>query len=201
MCKKDGIFFPSTKSRYQGTFTIGTPCTEERPPDSVLETLALVLVLLGFYSRCKNLCCWLQRSKSRVKDFFNSREAAVKQMLRIQNYKNTTDWLTKINNKTKPGTVSSLCFVKTAIKAQILWSENLYFTFLFLALRVSNSFKRNAVSVCPPKSAASFHGGINLGISMVLHREEEKKKNNAKPVVTSSRVPSHPQNKTEITKS
>lgn len=40
-----------------------------------------------------------------MKDFFNSRDAAVKQIPRIQNDRKTIDWCTKINNKTKLGTV------------------------------------------------------------------------------------------------
>lgn len=40
-----------------------------------------------------------------MKDFFNSREAVVKQILRIQNDKKAIDWCTKINNKTKLETV------------------------------------------------------------------------------------------------
>ena len=68
------------------------------------------------------------------------------------------------------------------IQEQILWSEYVNFTFLFLALRVSNSFKRNAVSVFPPKSAASSHDDIKSGsillvfLSMVLCLVGKKKR-------------------------
>ena len=40
-----------------------------------------------------------------MKDLFNASEAVVKQVLRIQNDKKTTNLCTKISNKTKLGTV------------------------------------------------------------------------------------------------